>query len=152
MTVQPEEIRTLVHRLEKLERSNGFLRRVMFVLLVLLGGVVLMGQSPQKNIIEAEKFVVRNAAGSIVLELGIDKGKPRLLIEKNGAGAILGIGEDDAPILALTHDSGVILKANDAAGLYLTAFDTDRQHKMASLVITGKDATLLLEDKAWSSK
>jgi len=152
MTVQPEEIRTLVHRLEKLERSNGFLRRVMFVLLVLLGGVVLMGQSPQKNIIEAEKFVVRNATGSIVLELGIDKGKPHLSIKRNRAVATLGIGEDDAPFLTLRHESGIILQADDAAGLYLSTFDTDLQQKIASLVVTEKDATLLLEDKAWSSK
>ena len=152
MTVQPYEMRALVHRLENLERRNLFLRRVMFVLLALLGGVVLMGQSPQKGIIEAEKFVVRNATGSIVLELGIDKGKPSLQIKRNRAVAILGIGEDDAPMLALTHESSIILKAEDFAGLYLSTFDTDLQQRIASLVVTGKDATLLLDDKAWSSK
>ena len=64
---------TLARRLDRLERENRRLKRAGVVILGVIAAVVLMGQAtPRKvaKVIEAEKFVLRDAVGTIRAVLG----------------------------------------------------------------------------------
>ena len=99
----------LVVRLDCLERENRRWKRIGALVLVGIAAVVLMGQAkPRKvaQVIEAEKFVVRDKSGKVRAALQISaKDEPSLdLYDKNGKNrASLAIleGGGQTPILFL---------------------------------------------------
>jgi hypothetical protein len=69
----------LENRLRKLERQNRRLRLIVYSGLVAVAGGVLMAQTRPARTIEAERFVVRDGAGNVRAEFGLnDDGMPRL--------------------------------------------------------------------------
>ncbi len=62
------------HRLDRLERENRFFKAVGLVALAVIAAVVLMGQgtgSKVAKVIEAEKFVLRDAKGEKSADLAV---------------------------------------------------------------------------------
>lgn len=65
----------LALRVEKLERSNKLLKVGLMAVVLGVGGVALMGAAPGKRIVEAEKFIFRDATG-----------KERIVLDSSAAG------------------------------------------------------------------
>lgn len=61
---------TLAQRLERAERENRSLRRVGVLMLVGVAALLIAAQPTASRVVEAEKFVVRDAGGKIRAELG----------------------------------------------------------------------------------
>ena len=105
-------IEQTLRRLERLERENRRIKRIGVC--ALFGAVVLivMGQARPSNVakvIEAERFVVRGAAGSVSAVLGVNPdGNMGLEIrDKSGkAGVALGMGSSGNPALRLDGQDG----------------------------------------------
>ncbi len=67
------EIETLARRLDRVERENRRLKRAGIVAVAVIAAVVLMGQatgSKVAKVVEAERFVVRDASGNTRAVLG----------------------------------------------------------------------------------
>lgn len=65
---------TLVRRLDRVERENRRLKRAGLVVLAGIAALVLMGQAkPDKvaEVVEAEKFVLREPSGKLRASLGV---------------------------------------------------------------------------------
>jgi hypothetical protein len=62
---------SLAARVEKLEKQNRFLKRAGLALLVLPAALIFMGQSRAPRAIEAEDFILRDAAGTKRAELSM---------------------------------------------------------------------------------
>ena len=72
-TDETPDLQNLALRVKRLERQNRAMRRVITVVLALAVAGLLMAQSrPASRIIEAEKFVVRDATGQERAVLGLD--------------------------------------------------------------------------------
>jgi hypothetical protein len=63
---------TMEERVERLERAQRRWRRLAAGALIGLAGVLLMGQKPAPRTVEAERFLLRDAAGRVRAELGMD--------------------------------------------------------------------------------
>ena len=77
------DYQALMGRLEKLETQNLRLKRVGFAILVLGGIALLMGQAKPGQIaqlVEAERFVLRDANGKTRADLGFEEGAPSLAL------------------------------------------------------------------------
>src|SRR5437867_1634215 len=71
--------RTLLKRVEGLERQNQRLRRTLWLsVCVFAGAFVLTGQTPSKRIVEAEQFVLRDSSGKARAELTMLDSGPSL--------------------------------------------------------------------------
>ncbi len=86
---------SMLERLEVLERQNRRLRRAGLVVMVLAGAALLIGQAQPKWKVEAKRFVLKDASGSVRAELGIAEHGPLLAFyDANGTRrAVLGIAE-----------------------------------------------------------
>ncbi len=99
MTAEKPELRDLVERLGKLEKRNRRLERGLIAALTALSAIVLMGQAaPSPRIVEAQKFVLKDADGNVRAWMGII-----------GKGSELNLGNANAqPMISLevSNDSG----------------------------------------------
>ena len=82
----------LENRVERLERQNRTLKLGAVLVLVVLGGVLLMGQAPQLNTsdeLRARKFTLVDDAGKTRAALDMYEKEPRLvLFDEAGKGRI----------------------------------------------------------------
>ncbi len=109
---------TLARRLDRVERENGRLKRSGVVALAVIAALGLMGQATTgkvAKVVEAEKFVLRDAGGTIRARLEIlsfgkvqlvlfdkdDKPQSTLGVGSDGAGLILG-GKEGTTFLSTT--------------------------------------------------
>src|SRR3990172_7128596 len=77
----------IAERLDRLERENRWWKRVVIVILVIVGSVGLMGQTPSgRRVVEAERFVLKDADGRIRGVLGSEY--PGLLPESSLPGQV----------------------------------------------------------------
>src|SRR4029077_8822292 len=99
MTAETPELRDLVERLDKLEKRNRRLQRGLIAVFTALSAIVLMGQAaPSPRVVEAQKFVIKDADGKVRGWLGII-----------GKGSELTLGNANAqPMISLevSNDSG----------------------------------------------
>jgi hypothetical protein len=96
-------------RLEKLEKQNRTFRCAAIALLVLVGAILLMGQAaPKQRVIEAEKFVLTDAAGKTRAVFGInERGDPMLVLNALHGDSSLGLSMDkDRPRIFLAGEEG----------------------------------------------
>ena len=110
MTSQTLDLQTVVERLEKVEAQNRRLKWAGVLVVVVVCAVVLMGQaSPKKRVVEAERFILRDAGGNMRAWLGVDA--------KNWVGLSL-FDKDEKPRVGLTvyADGSADLKLRDAEG------------------------------------
>jgi hypothetical protein len=84
---------TLEGRLDRLERENRRLKRLLgaglgaLVIVSLTGPAAARALAPPAAQIEAQRFVVRDAAGRVRATLGLDAGAARLVL-MDGDGSI----------------------------------------------------------------
>jgi len=102
---QAPELAAVVARLEKVERQNRRLKRVGVVVLALAVAGMVMGQAmPRARIVEAEEFVLKDAARNVRAELAAFKDGPALtLLDENGKSRATLAVDKPGPMLLL-HD------------------------------------------------
>lgn len=87
MTFGTPNFEATVERVNKLEKANRRLKRVGVTVLAMVGVLAVMGQAaPKSRVVEAEKFVLRDASGRIRAKLYTD--------------------DDSLPVLALLDAEG----------------------------------------------
>jgi hypothetical protein len=102
----------MMERLEHLEKENRRIKRIGAAILFGAVASLVMGQSKPDNIakvIDAERFVVRDASGAVRAVLGVNPdGNMGLEVrDKNGkAGVALGMGANGNPALRLDGKEG----------------------------------------------
>ncbi len=155
---------TLARRLDKVERENRRLKRAGVLVLAVIAAVVLMGQATPSKVVEAPKFVLRDASGRVHAVLGtVNKravslalitknGKPRVVLGVSSDGslslsfydkdvnrrAVLGLRADDSPDLSLLDKDGKLrarLSLNDEGSATLVFTDSGGEIS-ASLIRT----------------
>lgn len=116
----------LVRRLDQVEHDNRCLRLTGALALVVIAGVVLMGQATPRKVpkmVEAEKFVVRDTDGKSLAELGSIRGSSFLhLTDRSGSGSVsISVVADGPRKLQLWDKYGpraeMIVQADGESGL-----------------------------------
>jgi hypothetical protein len=120
----------LLERLERLERSNRRLKICGLVVLAGLAAVGLMGQArPALQTVEAQEFVVKDAAGVVRARLGASASGASLSLSHEGGRANLAVsgGRGQGAHLAFSDSAGkvkgLLLLGPEAIGLYLSSVD-----------------------------
>ena len=109
MTAQASEMGAVVVRLEKVEQQNQKLKMVGVVALALAVAGMIMGQAmPKARIVEAEGFVLKDAAGKPRAELAVLKNGLRLALydENDKARVLLAVDKEEGPGLHLYDENG----------------------------------------------
>jgi hypothetical protein len=140
----------LVERLNRLERENQRWRWLVTVTLAVMAlGVVLVQTTSAKvgKVLEAERFVLRDADGTSRAELGVMDGASILLLnDKDGKpGVALSVLPDGPRTVSLLDKDGKIrsvltARADGDSGLRL--FDKNRMHR-ASLDVKADGRPIL---------
>ena len=152
MTGQAPELAAVVARLENVERQNRRLKAAGIAVLVLAVAGLLMGQTmPRARIVEAEGFVLKDAAGKVRAELAGDNHLTRLrLNDENGEGrAVLTVAKD-GPRLNLYDENGevraILTVAKD--GPRLNLYDEDGKSRAILAVFKARHAAAGPREKA----
>ena len=125
---------SLLRRLDRVERENRWLKRIGALALIGASALAVMGQAGSSNVakvVEAEKFVVRDANGGVGAVLGVttDNNSGLEIRDKNGkAGVTLGMGASGNPAMRLDgkdRKTGIALgvRPDNSPGLEL--YDKD---------------------------
>jgi hypothetical protein len=80
MATKDEEMQRVIDRLERVERQNRCLVRGGLAFALLCGGVLLMAQKPLTRNVEAQGFVLKDAAGKVRAELHMTESGPELAL------------------------------------------------------------------------
>jgi len=110
--ISSDELAILRKRLDRLEQSDRRLRRFGLLAFCGVGLVFLMGQAGRGNIpevLEAQRFVVKDASGRNLAALGTDRDGAPLLVLTNldgGLGATLEVTAARRPTLTLYDRAG----------------------------------------------
>jgi hypothetical protein len=134
----------ILQRLAKVERQNQLLRRVCFVAAILLSALVLMGQAHQNRALEAERFVLKDAAGltrGILDASDATEGNALLTLygpqggKAKGTMAEIGTGPEGPFVLLIDGQKNVVklsagngdqsLSFSDASGTLLAKLTSD---------------------------
>jgi hypothetical protein len=107
MTAQVPDLASVVARLEKVERQNRQLKMVGGMVLALAVAGMVMGQAlPSARVVEAEGFVLKDAAGKVRAELSVDgEGAKLLLGSENGKSRAMLNVDKDGPALTLFDEN-----------------------------------------------
>ncbi len=105
------EANSVTERLDRLERENRWLKLVGLVGLLGIAAVLLTGQGPASSgkVIEAEKFILRDASGRVRAELRAPRGGPAGLVLEDGVGrvrAAFTLAVDNTPGLLFLDQAG----------------------------------------------
>lgn len=133
MTSPADDIQTLRKRLDRLEYNHQRQKLFGFFAFLAIGVVFLMGQAGRGNIpevIEAQRFVVKNASGKSIAALGADRDGAPLLVLMNSDGH-----------LAATLDVTVQMKPA------LTLYDRDGKGRVVLAVDADGSPALAMNDK-----
>jgi hypothetical protein len=131
----------LLQRLEKLERSNQRLKLSGLVVLLGLVAFGLMGQArPPLQTVEAQEFVVKDAAGVVRARLGASASAASLSLSHEGGRASLVVsgGRGQGAHLAVSDSAGkvkgLLLLNPETVGLYLSPVDATGPPKSPRVV------------------
>ena len=133
---------TLARRLDRVERENRRMKQAGMVALAVIAAVVLMGQattSKVAEVIEAEKFVLRDKSGKTRAFLGVgDEGT-----------VVLDLNDQDEKIvvnLAVTAKGDAVLSfvKNDEVHVGLTFNDATRLSSLILLDDDGKESVMIV--------
>jgi hypothetical protein len=138
---------TMEQRVERLEQAQRRWRRLAVGAMLGLAGVMLMGQKPAPRIVEAERFVLRDAAGRVRAELGMDTEQsvalrfrdadnmPRLSVGTENGASVVVLNEQGGKVRA-----GLVTLPQGAPAL--TLYDTNGKNR-AELALTREGAPAL---------
>jgi hypothetical protein len=138
---------TIVRRIEQLERAQRRWRGLATCAALGLVAVVLMGQKPAPRTVEAERFILRDAAGRARAELSVDSEQsvalrfkdadsmPRLSLGTENGSAVLVLNEQGGRVRA-----GLVTLAHGAPAL--TFYDGNGRNR-AELALTREGAPAL---------
>jgi hypothetical protein len=138
---------TLARRVEQLERTQRRWRRLATGAALGLVAVGLMGQKPAPRVVEAERFVLRDAAGRARAELVVDgeqsvalrfkdaDSMPRLSLGTENGAAVLVLNEQGGRVRA-----GLVTLSHGAPAL--TFYDSNGKNR-AELALTREGAPAL---------
>jgi hypothetical protein len=131
----------LLQRLEKLERSNRRLKLSGLAVLFGLAAFGLMGQArPPLQTVEAQEFVVKDAAGVVRARLGASASAVSLSLSHEGGRANLVVsgGRGQGAHLAVSDSAGkvkgLLLLSPETVGLYLSPVDATGPPKSPRVV------------------
>jgi hypothetical protein len=157
MTFSKDELAILKDRLDRLERGNRRLRRCGLLAFLGVGILFFMGQTSPSvvpEVIEAKRFVVKDASGRNLAALGTDRDGAPLLVLTNldgGLGATLGVTAARRPALTL-HDragnSRAIMSVDSEGSPSLSLHDKTGTPRVGLAVATqGSGGLVLYGDK-----
>jgi hypothetical protein len=138
---------TLAVRVERLEQAQRRWRRLAAGAVMGLAAVALMGQKPAPRIVEAERFILRDAAGRVRAELAVDTEQsvalrfrdvdnlPRLSVGTENGASVLVLNEQGGKVRA-----GLVTLPHGAPAL--TLYDTNGKNR-AELALTREGAPAL---------
>jgi hypothetical protein len=124
----------LTERLDRLEREHHWWRRVGLSLLLATVAIATLGQTPAPGVpkvIQAERFLLLDASGTIRGELGItDAGMPRLILRQLGAVDEASFAELHPAGLALHEGKGLPYLSMAPSGFSLYSGNTQARITM----------------------
>jgi len=160
MAPAEQDLRSIVERLQKVEKQNRTLKRFGLAFLLLIGATVTMGQARPARTLEAERFVLKDPQGHMRAALTVLGNAPLFNLYDN-AGAVraeLGVGANGVPMLALfdaagnqtvsvaNGEDGPSLGLTEGSGQPLSAKELIKQPGIALRV--GRDQIgLMVEDR-----
>ena len=152
-------IGTLVQRLERLEQDHRALKRIGLMALVMIAAIAMIGQAASRNVsklVEAEKFVVRDANGNPRAELEVSNGSARLLLSdqegETRARLVVKAG-GEAGLFLLGNDArpSVMLGVDEKGSPYLQ-FDKNGEWRALLTVLPEGTPVLTFVDEAGNSR
>ncbi len=160
MTSQTPDMQAVLERLERLERQNRWFKRMGGLALIAVSVLILMGQSASKgHVVEAQRFIVRDAEGLVRAELGLSDGATVLKLygQRGTTQARLDTGTGGGQ-LELRDDSGKAYSGlwAGSAGAMVYAHDQDDNEiflgslktgdaRSGKLRITGKPLIVMMD-------
>lgn len=145
----------LVRRLDRVERENRRWQWIATITIAVIGAVLLVGQAPPRKIakvLEAERFVLRDADGTSRAELGMLEGASILLLndEDGMPGVALSVVPNGPRKVSLLDKNGktrsvLTARADGDSGLRL--FDKNRAHRASLDVMADGRAILRLANQ-----
>jgi hypothetical protein len=137
----------IAQRVERLERAQRRWQRVAAGAVLGLIAVAVMGQKPAPRIVEAERFILRDAAGRIRAELAVDTEQSVALRFRDADNMPrLSIGtENGASVVVLNEQGGKVragLVTLPQGSPALTLYDTNGKNR-AELALTRDGAPAL---------
>lgn len=102
----------LARRVERLERAQRRWRRLATGMALSLAAVALMGQKPAPRVVEAERFILRDAAGRARAELVVD-GEQSVALRFKDADSMprLSLGTENGAALLVLNEQGGRVRA-----------------------------------------
>ena len=154
MTSQISDLASVVTRLEKVERQNWWMKVGGIMVLLITGAGLLMGQAmPRATTIEAQAFVVRDAAGKqrASLHLSPEGGAALSFFDPAGVGrAALRVDRDGSPDLTLLDQAAkvrAVVRVEQAGLPGLVFFDQAGKARATLYVVSDGSAVLQLSEK-----
>jgi hypothetical protein len=99
------ELRKIIARLETVERENHNLKRIVLTIVLLVSTVLLMGQVHPNRIVEAEKFVLKDASGTTRARMDIEAGGPTVALLDDRGFPLVSLHAGDSPTLMLCGEA-----------------------------------------------
>ena len=133
MTSPTDDMQTLMKRIDELESRHRWFRRFGLLAFLGIGVTLLMGQAGSRivpEVIEAQRFVVKDASGKSIAALGADR--------------------DSAPLLVLMNADGRLAAALDVTAQRkptLTLYDRDGKSRVVLAVDSDGSPALAMNDK-----
>jgi hypothetical protein len=154
MTAQTSDLAAVVTRLEKVERQNWWMKVGGIMVLLVASAGLLMGQAmPKATTVEAEAFVLRDAAGKqrAALHLSPEGGAALSFFDPAGIGrAALRVDREGSPDLTLLDQTAKVramLRVERTGLPGLVFFDQDGKARATLYVVSDGSAVLQLSDK-----
>jgi hypothetical protein len=154
MTAQTPDLAAVVARLEKVERQNWRMKAGGILVLLVASAGLLMGQAmPKATTVEAEAFVLRDAAGKqrAALYLPPEGGAALSFFDPAGIGrAALRVDREGSPDLTLFDQAAkvrAVLRVERTGLPGLVFFDQAGKARATLYVVSDGSAVLQLSDK-----
>ncbi len=138
----------ILGRLEKVEKENRRLKRIVAVGSLLAAVLLIMGQARPRRTIEAEKFVLKDANGSSRAQLGMDSNGPTLSLQDANGVPLVALSGGDYSFLTLFRTGSkeqVTMSANKE--FYGMVLYDEKSHRAGLAVWKGIPGLTLYDEK-----
>ncbi len=140
------ERHTMESRLNRLERQNRSLRRLVFSVCLLAGLATVAGAvSQESRVVEAERFVLRDAAGARRAVLTVIDGRAALALLRDERPRLVLTESEDFVGLTMHNGEGVSRVTLGAVAENAAFFVNDDKGQPRAVLAVGKDGQPGLE-------